>query len=86
MIRLPREAGSGYALLERTLHGTRDAANAWAEEIRIIMTKNRFTQGLSSPCIFLHEMKDFKVAVHGDDFVVLGPWRNVQWLMVVLQD
>ena len=26
-----------------------------------------------------------KVAVHGDDFAVLGPWRHVQWLRQILE-
>ena len=75
---MPRDAGSVYALLERTLHGTRDAANAWAEEIRSVMTKSGFKQGLSFRFVFINEMKDLKVAVHGDDFVVLGPWKSFQ--------
>ena len=77
MVKLPAEAGGGYAVLERTLYGTRDAANAWADEIKTLMLGHAFEQGKSSPCVYVHKPRELKVAVHGDDFVVLGPWRQV---------
>ena len=81
-----KDAGGGFGVLRRTLYGTRDAANAWAEEIKVLMLANQFKQGRSSPCLFWHEEKDLRAAVHGDDFGVLGPWRQVLWLRQILEE
>ena len=42
VIKLQTEAGGGDAVLERTFYGTRDAANAWAEDIKTVMINNYF--------------------------------------------
>ena len=86
MIRLPKEGGSSSALLLVSLYGTREAANAWAEEIKVTMEEAGFIQGLSFPFVLMHESKDLRVVVHGDYFVVLGPWRAIRWLRGVLKD
>ena len=85
VVKRPKHAGGGLAILQRTLYGTRDAANAWSEHIKSVMQNNEFKQGRSSPCIFLHEQKELRVAVHGDDFAVLGPWKQVFWLRKILE-
>ena len=84
-IKLPKQAGGGYGVLQRTLHGTRDAANAWAEEIKTLMINKQFTQGRSSPCLFWHEQKDLRAAVHGDDLCILGAWRHIFWFRQILE-
>ena len=85
VVKLPKHAGGGFGVLLRTLYGTRDAANAWAEEIKVLMLNNEFKQGKSSPCLFWHEKKELRAAVHGDDFGILGPWRHILWLMKILE-
>ena len=50
------------------------------------MLANRFKQGRSSPCLFLNKESDLRVAVHGDEFGVLGPWRQVLWLRQILEE
>ena len=44
-----------------------------------------FKQGKSSPCLFWHEKKELRAAVHGDDFGILGPWRHILWLKKSLE-
>ena len=85
VVKLPKQAGGGFGVLLRTLYGTRDAANAWAEEIKVLMLNNEFKQGKSSPCLSWHEKKELRAAVHGDDFGILGPWRHILWLRKILE-
>ena len=85
VVKLPKQAGGGLAILQRTFYGTRDAANAWSEEIKSVMQNNEFKQGRSSPCIFLHEPKELRVAVHGNDFASTGSTKDLEWLRAQLQ-
>ena len=52
--------------------GIRDAANAWADEIKILMVAQGFEQGKSTPCAYVRKARELKVALHGDDFVVVA--------------
>ena len=80
VITLPPEAGGGTALLLRTLYGTRDAATAWEACIAKLMQGLGFECGKASSCIYVHKAKRIVVLVHGDDFVTLARWLDVQWL------
>ena len=83
-IKLPKEAGSGVAILERTLYGTRDAAAAWERCISDVMMKLSFKQGVGYPSLYWNEAKGMRVLVHGDDFVVLGSRKDILWFRKAL--
>ncbi len=39
----------------------------------------KFSQGMSSPCIFRHPSKAIVISVHGDDFTAVGPKDSLDW-------
>jgi hypothetical protein len=84
VISLPKECGGGYAILERTLYGTREAAAAWESCIREVSLGAGFKQGLSSPCLWSHEERDLRVLIHGDDVVTCGNIEDCRWLRDVM--
>ena len=80
VVKLPKQAGGGYAILARTLYGTRDAAAAWDECIFQVMTNLGFERGRSCPCLYFHKARNIRALVHGDDFVILASRKEVLWL------
>ena len=65
--------------LNLSLYGTRDAAQNWAKEYIAFLRSLGFRPGRSSPCNFVHEACEVHVAVHGDDFTMLGSRSGVDW-------
>ena len=59
--------------LRRCIYGTRDAGAIWEETYTNVLKKLGFTQGVSSPCCFVHKDWGLSLVVHGDDFTTLGP-------------
>ena len=59
--------------LRLSMYGTRDAAQNWALEYASTLVSLGFKQGLASPCHFFHPTRKLRTAVHGDDFVTVGP-------------
>jgi thiol-disulfide isomerase/thioredoxin len=83
LIELPEELGLGPGYvgeLVNQIYGLRDAGQLWEGEILRVMTLLGFDQGVSSPCVYYHPVKDIKVEVHGDDFTNLGDFYDLQWL------
>ena len=67
------------------MYGTRDVAYDWTEAYTQILVKPLgFENGLTSPCLFYHRQRKIKVAVHGDDFVSEGVWKELLWMDEVL--
>ena len=58
--------------LEKTMYGTLDAAEQWANHYAATLTKAGFVRGTASPCHFYHASKDIWMLVHGDDFVTVA--------------
>jgi hypothetical protein len=67
-LRLPKEAGGGFGVLNKIIYGCRDAANSWDLEIKDKLLKYGLKQGVSNPCGWTG--KGLQVVVHGDDFLV----------------
>jgi hypothetical protein len=82
-VQLPEEdedCGTMCAKLLRHMYGTRAAADGWQQEYSShLVEKLKFTQGLSSPCVFHHEERGIIVNVHGDDFTSVGPCCELDW-------
>ena len=66
--------------LNYSMYGTRDAAQNWQEEFSQQLVSNGFTRGVASPCVFHHESRGIRTLVHGDDYVIVGMPRQLQWL------
>ena len=63
---------SGFAVLDRAMRGTKDAAQCFDVAMGNAMTAMEFTTGTFSPCLFPSSAADMSVFRHGDDFVVSG--------------
>ena len=70
----PEDTGypSGFALLDKSMYGTKDAAQCFDVACENAMAKMGYTIGLFSPCLYLHKTENVAVFRHGDDFVVFG--------------
>ena len=73
-------------LLGKSLYGTRDAAQNWADAYMKFMTDIGFAKGQASACTFWHERKELRVVVHGDDFTVLGWKDSLDWFWKNIQE
>ena len=71
--------------LQMSLHGTRDAAMNWQEEIAVTMIRDGFKRGRYYPCLYYHPRRRVKALVHGDDFVSVGTRTAVQSFNAVLK-
>ena len=61
------------------MYGTRDAAQNWASECTDKLLSWGFVRGKATPCIFYHPGRNLRVAVHGDDFTILGHSAQLDW-------
>ena len=67
-------------LLLKSMYGTQDAAQNWEQEYSDFLVSIGFLQGLGSPCLFYHPVRNIRVNVHGDDFTNLGTHEQLLWL------
>ena len=68
----PEDESPGQCgLLLKSMYGTRDAAQNWEHHYASVMEILGFTRGAAAPCLFYHEIKQLRVAIHGDDFTIL---------------
>ena len=66
--------------LNKSMYGTRDAAQNWEREYESAFLNLGFSQGKSSPCLFYLKERDIRVVVHGDDMTCLGDSNSLHWL------
>ena len=74
-IKVPKEDSdckSGYAILDKSMYGTKDAAQCFDLTVEEAMTVMGYSVGVFSPCLYHHPKTGVQVFRHGDDFVVLG--------------
>ena len=68
------------------MYARRDAAGNWEECLAEFLTSIGFKQGLSSPCVFFHPVREISTVVHGDDFTSLAIESNLIWLTKQLEN
>ena len=66
--------------LDKSMYGTRDAANNWEQEYCEFLIAVGFARGKSVACSFHHATRDMCLVVHGDDFTILGYDSDLDWL------
>jgi hypothetical protein len=71
--------------LNKSVYGTRDAAQNWEHQYANVMSELGFNRGIAVPCLFYHPVKEIRVAIHGDDFTSLGEAVNLDWLQKELK-
>ena len=65
--------------LNKSMYGTRDAAQNWEEHYSNVHLEIGFTQGLASTCVFKHEERNTTVVNHGDDCTAPGKEKDLDW-------
>ena len=63
------------SLLNKSLYGTRDAAQNWNASSTKFMANAGLSKGKASPCAFYHKDSEIRVVVHGDDCACSG-WNH----------
>ena len=86
-VRLPPEdAEPGMCgLLQRSMYGTRGAAQNWEIEYATFMGSIGFKRGKGMPCIFHHQERGLRAVIHGDDFTILGHSDQLDWFRSEIQ-
>ena len=88
-VRLPEEEGVDVTKLcgrlLQSMYGTRDAAGNWEAEYSGTCTDAGLVAGVGCPCIFVHEDRDIKMIVHGDDFISAASRENLKLLKRILE-
>ena len=83
----PEVARPGWcARLKRCLYGTRDAPRRWEAYVAEVMASLGFQRGRASPCCFFHPARGLRCVVHGDDFVLAGPPKELEWVKLAMSD
>ena len=71
-----KDAEDMCAKLVRHMYGTRAAADGWQEEYSSLLVESlKFSQGLSSPCLFRHKEREIILTVHAQGHPRQCPWR-----------
>ena len=60
------------ALLQKSLHGRRDAAANFQREVKKLTREQGLLVGAYNVSIFYHRQRGLRVMVHGDDFISTG--------------
>ena len=61
------------------MYGTRDAAQNWECSYVLAIINMGFKRGDAIPCLFYHPERNLRVAIHGDDFTILGNDKELDW-------
>ena len=71
--------GNMVGTLEKVLYGTRDAPQAWHDELSRTLTEIGLTTSARSPNLYLHEWLEEAMVAHVDDLLCSGPGMNLEW-------
>ena len=71
-------------LLLKSLYGTRDASGNWEAEYSDACDKANFKRGLGCPCVFVHDLGDVRMMVHGDDFIGVSDIDGCEFVIKIL--
>ena len=72
--------------LLRTMYGTLDAAERWADHYGRILMSQGFERGAASPCHFHHPGWGVSLMVHGDDFIIVAKRVGRERTLKLLED
>eukprot|EP00972_Heterocapsa_arctica_P083790 12347151-Heterocapsa_arctica.AAC.1 len=71
--------------LKRSMYGTHDGGYNWEMEFTRVLLAAGFRQGVSTPYVFIHKERRIRICVHGDDFVVSGTQKDIEWIEAVMR-
>ena len=81
----PLKAQGMCGQLRVHMYGTRAAADGWHSEYSSTMEAMGFLRGDASACVFRQPTRRLVASVHGDDFTVAGPKRQLDWMKAEMQ-
>ena len=73
------------AKLKYTLYGMRQAARNWERECGKTLIDAGIVFGRANGSTFCHEMREVRIVVHGDVFVITGREEELKWMEDVLR-
>ena len=88
-IELPTEdpasaSGTMVGKLEKALYGTRDAPQAWLDELSRTLTAIGFKMSIRYPGVYFHEQLEVAMVTHVDDLLCSGTAVNLEWVRAEL--
>ena len=88
-IELPAEdpgniSGKVVGTLEKALFGTRDAPQAWLDELSKTFIGIGFTMSARFPGLYFHERLEVALVTHVDDLLCSGSEENLNWVRAEL--
>ena len=88
-IELPAEdpgstSGKVVGKLEKALYGTRDAPQAWLDELSKTLVGIGFTMTARFPGVYFHERLEVALVTHVDDLLCSGSDENLNWVRAEL--
>ena len=88
-IELPAEdpgsiSGEVVGKLEKALYGTRDAPQAWLDELSKTLVGIGFTMSARLPGLYFHERLEVALVTHVDDLLCSGSEENLNWVRAEL--
>ena len=72
------KTGEHVGLLNKTLHGSRDAPAVWQIELEQTLCRMGFQACVTTPCVYLNKISGVWLAAHVDDLLAEGSWRNLE--------
>ena len=84
-IELPTEdpesvSGTKVGKLEKALYGTRDAPQAWLDELSRTLTEIGFKMSIRYPGVYFHGRLEVAMVTHVDDLLRSGSAENLEWV------
>ena len=70
--------------LEKALYGTRDAPQAWLDELSKTLVEIGFTMSARFPGLHFHERLEVALVTHVDDLLCSGSEENLNWVRAEL--
>ena len=77
--------GDKVGRLIKSLYGTRDAPQRWAEECGRALREIGFRESTVTPSVFTHTERDIMLTLHVDDFLVSAEEGQLLWLKSELE-
>ena len=68
------------------MYVTWDAALNWSNEYGDTLKHSGFIQGMNNPCLLMNHELDVSIMVHGDDFIAVGPEKNLKTTRMILEN
>ena len=65
-------------MLHKAMYGLRDAPQVWQEEVRRLLGELGFVESVTAPCVYYNRVTGVRLVTHVDDFLCIGPRRELK--------